>query len=129
MSSINYVVRSEDKPLGGPRQILTVFREDGNSYVKFNMARDYKRSQDGRVHEYLPFTFEVGEFRQRFSKSEHGEVMEELNKKVAELNKDKSEVKSAMTIWLEWFSGWLQPILGCLPLESGTRPADGLQED
>ncbi|UPX14858.1 uncharacterized protein EKO05_0005329 [Ascochyta rabiei] len=93
------------------------------------MARDYKKAYDWRVHEYLPLTFDVGDFRRRFSRNKHREVMKELNQRVAELEKDRVESTATTTIWVERVSGWLQPLLGCLPFEVGNHPADGFQED
>lgn len=69
------------------------------------MARDYERANDWRVHEYLPLTFDVGEFRQRFSRSKHAEVMKELDEKVAELERNRSEGKATVNVWFERFSG------------------------
>ncbi|KAF1347263.1 hypothetical protein EJ07DRAFT_160401 [Lizonia empirigonia] len=128
-SASPFIVRQENKPLGEPKKILTVFYQDGKSYVEVNMARDYERAEDWRVHEYLPLTFDVGEFRQRFSRSKHGEVIRELDKRVAELDKDRSEGKATVTTWFERFSDLLQPILGCLPFEVKNHLADGFQED
>lgn len=128
-SSIDHIIQSEDKPLGDPRQILAVFRQSRNIYVRVNMARDYERRQGWKVHEYLPLNFELGEFRRRFCESKHGELMGELDEKVTELKEGQGEGKTAVTIWLERFSGWLQPMFGCLSLETGNHPADDLQED
>ncbi|KAF1357331.1 hypothetical protein EJ07DRAFT_157645 [Lizonia empirigonia] len=117
-----FEVQEEDKPLGEPREILNVFRQDGNSYVKVNMARDYNRTPDWRVHEYLPRIFDVGDFREKFSRTKHGGIVKELDQRVAELDGDS-------TTWLERFSGLVQPIMGCLPFKAKGHLADGFQED
>lgn len=96
--------------------------------MKVNMARDYERANDWRVHEYLPHTFDVGEFRQRFPGSKHAEVIKELDEKVAELDRNRREGKTTFHAWVGQLSGWLQPVLACLPFKSGNHPSHGCRE-
>lgn len=120
-------LRPEDKPLGDPRGILAVFRQDGDYYVKVNMARDYEKAPGFKAHEYLPLVFDVVQFKQTFPSGGHEELMKKLEEKLAdleaELDKDKMECSAADDSWVQRFSDWLQPIFGCLIFGIGDHPA------
>ncbi|KAF1363104.1 hypothetical protein EJ07DRAFT_152618 [Lizonia empirigonia] len=69
-SPISSAIEQRKQPLGEPRRIVAVFYRDKSLLVKVNMVCDYERAPYWRVHEYLPHTFSVGEFRRRFPQSE-----------------------------------------------------------
>jgi hypothetical protein len=83
------------------------------------MLREFKISPERNVREFLPLVFEVGEFKRTFPRDEHREVMDKLDEKVAEFEKDKMGNEATPPIWFRRLSDWLHNIFGCLAIDVG----------
>jgi hypothetical protein len=89
------------------------------------MARDYKTGPDQDVHEFLPLTFDVGQFKRTYGIfAKHRTMMDEIDRKIEMLQKDSAGCIAIATTWLERLSAWLQPVFGCLPYDAGNEAVD-----
>lgn len=85
--------------------------------MRVNVARDYKTGPpEKKVHEFLPLTFDVEQFKRTFGKlDKYKTMMDEIDHTIEMLRKDSAGSTAIATTWFQRFSAWLQPVFGCLP--------------
>jgi hypothetical protein len=84
------------------------------------MLRMYSASNPLRtVIEHRLGEFEVGQLNQVFPNGEHRSIMEEIDQRVTELEKDKAQRKATAITWCEKLLDWLRPISVCLTAKDG----------
>lgn len=74
------------------------------------------------VIECRPGEFEVGQFKRAFPNEEHRSIMEEIDHRVAELEKDEVQRKATATAWREKLLDWLHSLSACLTVSEQSVP-------